>query len=193
MKDLAVRNKATINDIFNSKASVMKRMAFKIRTQFDFLRNPVKVLSVQEVLTDEAWNSFNNAYAARIASGNVEAVALFSSPQLTRFTVQDLDHVEMQQIDLILITNEKICKISFTSQESAVLWSDSSENGAITPNGDDNVTPDKGFKKSNDALEKRVKAIYHMMNGKFETTAKPKGLFGNGTNLGFVSQPAFMT
>lgn len=99
----------------------------------------------------------------------------------------------MQQIDLILITNEKICKISFTSQESAVLWSDSSENGAITPNGDDNATPDKGFKKSNDALEKRVKAIYHMMNGKFETTAKPKGLFGNGTNLGFVAQPAFMT
>ena len=32
LKDLATRNKATINDILNSKASAMKRMAFKIRT-----------------------------------------------------------------------------------------------------------------------------------------------------------------
>ena len=32
LKDLAARNKATINDIFYSKASAMKRMAFKIRT-----------------------------------------------------------------------------------------------------------------------------------------------------------------
>ena len=85
----------------------------------------------------------------------------------------------MQGVELILITQEKICKVCITSKETAVLWSESSENGGSPIK--DNVTPDKGFKGGqSDNLENRIKSIFEMMNGKIpKNIVISKPMFGN--------------
>ena len=70
-------------------------------------------------------------------------VCIFSSPEIVKSTAEDLNSVEMEGVDMIMVTQEKICKICVTTQETAILWSDSSENGG-SPNKDSAARDQKG-------------------------------------------------
>ena len=70
----------------------------------------------------------------------------------------------MESVELIFITNEKICKIKFMQSNKEVQWSHSTDN-------DDEL------------IETRLNSIYQILNGKtFQTKMKLPFMFGGNKN-----------
>ena len=63
LKGLAARSQESLADIETQKASVLQRYAFKTRNQFGFMKTPVLVASVQDILPEEKWKSFAGDHA----------------------------------------------------------------------------------------------------------------------------------
>ena len=58
MKSLANKNQSILNEIFEKRSSVLKRLACIIRNQFNFLKTPLKVFAAQEIIEDDIWDAF---------------------------------------------------------------------------------------------------------------------------------------
>ena len=63
LKGLASKNQETLADIESQKSSVLQRYAFKTRNQFGFMKKPILVVSVQDILPEDKWKSFASDYA----------------------------------------------------------------------------------------------------------------------------------
>lgn len=117
----------TLQDIVNGETSILKPMAFNIRRQFGFLKKPIKVFSSLEM--EENWQNFLDSESPKISDGSTEVVAIFRPVK--------------NDIELIFIDSDKICKTLLTSKKEAE-WTNCSQ----------------------DDFEWKLKCIFEMMNGK---------------------------
>ena len=143
LKGLASGNQETLSDIESQKSNILQRYAYKTRNQFGFMKKPILVTSILDILPEDKWKSFASDYAHKLADEEFNMVCILSSPEIVKNATSDLNQIEMEGVDMIMITQEKICKICVTIQETAILWSDSSDNGG-SPNKDNAVRDQNG-------------------------------------------------
>lgn len=100
------------------------------------MKKPILVTSVLDILQENKWKEFCSDFAFRLSKHEdlddkeFKMVCIFSSPEVIKSTLKDLNQVAMETVEIIMITMEKICKIILTTQETAILWSESSQEGS---------------------------------------------------------------
>jgi hypothetical protein len=141
------------------------------------MKVPLKVISAQEVLADQAWGDFlayeSQKFLDKTPDGDaiVEAVIILSSPailQLKAPLLQDNQATSLRDVDLIIVDPIRVSKIQFSQKDDRILWSDSEDPAH-------QVLPSYPLSS---LMDSRIKEIFEMLNGKVDRSKiKQKPLF----------------
>ena len=113
LKDVVQKNQKVLQEITESNYNVIDKLAFRMRSIFNFFKKPIKVYGEGEVLLEENWLNFVAVECPKLNDGSTEVCVILS--------------LKAKKTQMTFITQTKIGKIHFSPHEEQTQWTDDSE------------------------------------------------------------------
>ena len=81
IKDIFNKQKTVYEDIVGMKSNILSRLSRKMSNVFLFMKKPIKVLSIQQVMEDGQWKEFLESESVKFREEAYELLVVLSSPQ----------------------------------------------------------------------------------------------------------------
>ena len=78
---------------------------------FLFMKKPIKVLSTHSLQSEKQWTEFLENESKKYRDEAYEVTVVLNSPQL--FASEGGKETEMKSVDVVLITTDKVCMITY--------------------------------------------------------------------------------